>query len=169
MDVRAVFRARRGCGGVWPGCLISSRPEIPPNGGLSSPRRSRPSSRLVGLSRIMSGRAVGHDGAAARLRPRGSGVDRPAAHHSGGGPENPGSEGQRPPQPTQATRSVAPRKSRCRSITRLEPAPKEVISLCSENRTFYSLPTRGVGLDSTRFHAYDVGERIILNGYPMCG
>ena len=47
MAVRAVFRARQGCGGgmTWMAATQSARD--PPTGGSSSPRRSRPSSRLA--------------------------------------------------------------------------------------------------------------------------
>jgi len=85
----------------------------PPTGGSSSPRRSRPSSRLAGPSTIviMSGRAVGHDGGGARPATAtgfGGGSSR-AARRSSGGPKPWGSEGAQPPgQPPQGTHGVWP-------------------------------------------------------------
>ena len=99
-------------GGARPGLPATQLARGPPTGGSSSPRRSRPSSRLAGPSRIMSCRAVGPDGAAlGRAHGDGArGVERHAARRRCGGPETGVRGGTAPRQPPQGTaRSVAPR------------------------------------------------------------
>jgi len=71
----------------------------PPTGGFSSPRRSRPSSRLAGRRGIASAGSSATPGAKLGRGPRDGvrGLEHLAARRSRGGPETPGSEGAQPP------------------------------------------------------------------------
>ena len=102
-------------GVAWPWMAATQSARDPRTSGPSSPRRSRPSSRLIGPSRITATGSSATTGASARLRPGDGarGVEHPAARRSGGGPETGGQRGRGPPPASAGdARSVAPRGKR---------------------------------------------------------
>ncbi len=105
------FPGSSGRGGMAPWMAAAHSARDPRTGGSSSPRRSRPSSRLTGPSRITATGSSAKTGAAARPRPRrrgsgGGAPHRPPLRQRGGKLGVRG--GAAPRQPPQGTHGVWP-------------------------------------------------------------